>query len=72
MKATITIRLEEDLSEMLDEVSRRTGRNRSEVVRDSLRRYLAIQKFRQLRQEMLPYAEALGILTDEDVFREVS
>ena len=62
----------EDLSEKLDEVSRWTGRNRSEVVRDSLRRYLAIQKFRQLRQEMLPYAEARGILADEDVFREIS
>lgn len=48
------------------------GRNRSEIVREALRRHLAIQTFEALRQRAAPFAEAAGYLTDEDVFRDVS
>ena len=68
----MTIRLDDDLERALDEVCETTGRNRSDVVRDALRRQLAIMRFRQLRREMVPQAEALGYLTDEDVFRDIS
>ena len=72
MKTTITIRLDDDLERMLDQVSLRAGRTRSEVIRDALRRHLSILMFEQLRKEALPFAEARGYLTDEDVFRDVS
>jgi predicted transcriptional regulator len=72
MKTSITIRLDEDLERMLDQVSLRAGRTRSDVIRDALRRQLAILMFEQLRKEALPFAEARGYLTDEDVFRDVS
>jgi len=42
------------------------------VVRDALRRQLAVLQFDQLRKEVLPFAEARGYLTDEDVFRDIS
>ena len=42
------------------------------VVRDSLRRHIAVEKFRALRRIALPFAEAQGLLTDEDVFRAIS
>ena len=57
---------------MLDQVSLRAGRTRSDVIRDALRRQLSILMFEQLRKEVLPFAEAHGYLTDEDVFRDVS
>ena len=72
MKEAISIRLEKDLERRLDEVVRQTGRTRSEIVREALRRQLDVMAFDSLRERMMPYAEAIGWLTDEDVFREMS
>ena len=70
--AAITIRLDESLEELLDRVCQETGRSRSEVVRDALRRQLTVQLFDEARRRVIPFAEAQGILTDEDVFKIVS
>lgn len=68
----VTIRLDDDLKLLLDEVCRRSGRSRSEVVREALRRHMAQLRFEHLRRRVMPFAEARGYLTDEDVFDEVS
>ena len=70
--ATLTIRLDEDLDKLLNIASRQSGRNRSEVAREALRRQLRISQFEALRRKIMPFAEARGYLTDEDVFRDVS
>lgn len=72
MGNTLNIRIPESLRKELQEVCRQQHRPASEVVRDSLRRYLAIERFRSLRRKTLPFAEAQGILTDEDVFETIS
>ncbi len=72
MKSTITVRLDEDLEELLEQVSKKSNQSRSEIVRDALRRRLAVKRFYEIRNEMIPYAEKAGFYTDEDVFREVS
>ncbi len=73
MKATtVTIRIDKDLDDLLTEASRRTGRSRTEIARQALRRCLRENELDALRQKMTPYAEARGYLTDEDVFDEVS
>src|SRR5713226_9781036 len=69
---TLTIRLDDKLERELARLAKQTGRSKSEVAREALRRQLAIQKFRALRREAMPYAAAAGYLTDEDVFRAVS
>ncbi len=69
---TVTLRLPEDLDALLQEICRRTGRSQSEVIRQALRRQLALEGFEQLRRRVLPFAEARGYLVDEDVFRDVS
>jgi predicted transcriptional regulator len=69
---TITVRLDNDLMPILDEVCRRSGRTRSEVMREALRRHLALLRFEQLRRRVMPFAEARGYLTDDDVFNQVS
>lgn len=71
MKNAVTIRLDEDLERMLAKFCRRSKRKRSEVVRDALRRQLSLLMFEQLRQKVMPFAEARGYLTDEDVFKSV-
>lgn len=72
MSGTLTIRLDRDLERLLDQVSKRSGQNRSEIVREALRRQLALLRFEELRRRVLPFAEARGYLTDEDVLRDVS
>lgn len=70
--SAVTIRLDPDLEAQLDRVAKRSGRSRSEVVREALRRQLAVAQFEDLRQRIMPFAEARGFLTDEDVFKDVS
>jgi predicted transcriptional regulator len=72
MDTTLTIRIDKELDQLLAESSKKTGRSKSELVRQALKRQLAVESFQQLRKELLPYGEAQGWLTDEDVFREVS
>ena len=68
----MTVRLDPKIQRELAKLSRRLGRSRSDIVRDAVRRQIALMRFEQSRRELLPLAEAQGILTDEDVFRIVS
>jgi predicted transcriptional regulator len=70
--ASVTIRLDPKLQRELSRLSRQLGRSRSDLVRDALRRQLALVRFEQVRRGLLPLAEAKGILSDEDVFDFVS
>lgn len=69
---SLTIDLDTDLEQLLEQVCRRSGRQPIEVARDALRRQLSLLKFEQLRQRVMPFAEARGFLTDEDVFENIS
>ncbi len=69
---TLTIRLTDDLNQLLTKAAKQSGKNRSEIAREALRRQLRISQFESLRRRMMPFAEARGYLTDEDVFRDVS
>ena len=69
---TLTIRLDEDLAKRLVKAARKSGKTRSEIAREALRRQLGISQFEALRRRIMPFAEARGYLTDEDVFRDVS
>jgi metal-responsive CopG/Arc/MetJ family transcriptional regulator len=70
--ATLTLHLDDHLEDALVRACQRTGKSRSDVVRDALRRYVARSEFDSRREQLMPYAEALGWLTDEDVFQAVS
>jgi predicted transcriptional regulator len=70
--SALTIRLDPELERQLARAAKRSGRSRSDLVRDALRRQLAIAQFQDLRRRTMPLAEAAGYLTDEDVFRDVS
>ena len=72
MKAsTVTVRFDTKIQRELDRLSRQLGRSRSDIVRDAVRRHVALLRFERSRRALLPLAEARGILTDEDVFRLV-
>jgi len=68
----ITIRIPKELAKKLEQICKRQHRSTSEVVRESLRRYLDLEQLREIREQLRPHAEAAGVLTDEDVFKAVS
>ncbi len=70
--STLTIRLDAKLDKALARIAKRTGRTKSEIAREALERQVAVARFRELRAKTLPFAEAQGLLTDEDVFRAIS
>lgn len=60
------------MDQQLEKTVKRTGRAKSELVREALKRQLAIESFQHIRSTIIPFAEANGMLTDEDVWREIS
>jgi len=72
MRHTLTIRLPDNLRKELQKISKEESKPMSDLVRESLQRYISIYKFRRLRDKVLPFAESQGLLTDEDVFDVIS
>lgn len=72
MRESISISIPADLKADLDRFTEAEGVSRSDLFREALREYLFIRRFRELRRELMPYAAAQGLYTDEDVFREFS
>lgn len=72
MKDTITIRLHEKLKKELNVIVKAEKASKSGIIRDAIERYLALKRFQQLRKKVLPFAEAQGLITDEDIFKAIS
>lgn len=72
MNQSISIRIPDDIRKNLKAISKKEGKPLSDLVRDSLQKYIAVYRFRQLRNMVLPFAEAQGILTDEDAYKDIS
>jgi len=68
----LSIRVPAKLKRELERLCKRQNRPMSDVAREALRRYVAVERFRSLRERTLPFAEAQGLLTDEDIFKNVS
>jgi len=73
MKSSVlTIRLDRALERHLSVLAMRSGRSRSDIARDALRRHLAYLQVDEARRAVMPFAEARGYLNDEDAFRALS
>ena len=72
MSDTITIRLPKKLQRELNSAAKSEKTSKSEIIREAIARYLAVRRFKQLRKQVLPFAEAEGLLTDEDIFKAIS
>jgi len=71
MKRPLTIRIPEDLRKALYQISKGERVPVSDLVRESIRKYVSLYRFRRLRNKVLPFAEAQGLLTDDDVFKSL-
>jgi predicted transcriptional regulator len=47
---TLTIRLDPKLEKALERIAKTTGRTKSEIAREALRRQVAVARFRELRR----------------------
>lgn len=69
---TLTIRLDNNLERELNRLARSQHKTKSEVARELLRRYILVRELDEIRDQLKPYAEAAGYLTDEDFFKDIS
>lgn len=67
MNEMLTIRIPKELKDDLEKISVSIHRPVSDLVRESLRKFVAVERFRLLREMTIPYAKANGVLTDEDI-----
>lgn len=72
MSTTLSIRIDDDLERELTLAAQAAHRPKGDIVRDALRRQLALTKFRNVRNEVKTLAEPAGFVTDEDVFKAIS
>jgi len=56
----------------LDVLARATGRNKSDIVKESLGEFLWENRFRRIKKRLSPKAKAAGFITDDDVFKAIS
>jgi predicted transcriptional regulator len=72
MRTVLSVSLPEDMAAELEAVARTMGRNKSDIVKESLGLFLWEAKFRNARKILSIKAKKAGVVTEEDVFKAVS
>ena len=72
MRSVLSISLPDKVARELDRFAKSQGRNKSDVVKESISLYLWESRFADARKSMSSRAKKKGLVTDEDVFKEVS
>ena len=70
--STLTLRLDEKLERELNLLADSEQRTKSDLVRELLRRQIALQRFARARTALKRRGQAAGVLTDDDVFELIS
>ena len=68
----MSVGLPENLSSELDAFAKKTGRNKSDIVKDSVNLHLWEARFRTVRKSLSLKAKKAGFVTEDDVFKAVS
>ncbi len=72
MRSVVSISLPDKMASELDAYARNTGRNKSDIIRESLSLYLWETKFSGLKRKLAARAKKKGLVTEGDVFKEIS
>ena len=72
MRKVLSLSLPDQMAAELDALAKATGRNKSDIVKESLSLFLWETRFKQVKGRLVRKAKAAGIVTEEDVFRVVS
>jgi predicted transcriptional regulator len=72
MRSVISLSLPQKISKELSDFAVETGRNKSDIIKESLSIYLWEERFEKSRRRLGAKAAKSGLVTDEDVFKAVS
>ncbi len=72
MRSVLSVSLPKKLATDLDVLSKETGRNKSDIVKESLAEFLWENRFRRMKKRLHNKAKAAGFVTDDDVFKAIS
>jgi metal-responsive CopG/Arc/MetJ family transcriptional regulator len=72
MRSILSVSLPGKMAAELDVLARETGRNKSDIVKESLGEFLWENRFRHMKKRLSPKAKAAGFVTDDDVFKAIS
>jgi metal-responsive CopG/Arc/MetJ family transcriptional regulator len=72
MRSVLSVSLPEQMAAELDVFAKETGRNKSDIVKESLGEFLWENRFRRMKKRLTPEAKAAGYMTDDDVFLAIS
>jgi metal-responsive CopG/Arc/MetJ family transcriptional regulator len=72
MRSVLSISLPDKVARELDRFAKSQGRNKSDVVKESISLYLWESRFAEARKGLSARAKKKGMVTDDDIFKEVS
>jgi metal-responsive CopG/Arc/MetJ family transcriptional regulator len=72
MRTVLSVSLPENISDELDKFAKKSGRNKSDIVKESLTLFLWEMKLKSVQQKLGIKAKKLGIISEEDVYKAIS
>lgn len=72
MRTVLSVSLPDKMSAELEALAKATGRNKSDIIKESLGNYLWEVKFRDVKKQLSSKVNAAGIVTEDEVFKTVS
>ena len=72
MRTVLSVSLPDNMASELETIAKAMGRNKSDIVKESLGLFLWETKFRNIKKKLSSKAKAAGVITEEDVFKAVS
>lgn len=71
MRSVLSISLPESLAAQLTQLAREMGRNKSDIVKESISQFLWEARFNKTRKSLAPKAKKQGIVSEDDLFKAV-
>ena len=72
MRSVLSVSLSEQMAKELNNFAKVTGRNKTDIIKESLSNYLWEVKFKETKKRLSAKAKKSGFITDDDVFKAVS
>jgi predicted DNA-binding protein len=72
MRTVLSVSLPDNMATELEAMAKAMGRNKSDIVKESLGLFLWEMKFRSIKKKLSIKAKAAGVVTEEDIFKAVS
>jgi metal-responsive CopG/Arc/MetJ family transcriptional regulator len=72
MRSVLSVSLPEQMAKELSSFAKATGRNKSDILKESLSNFLWEIKFKETRKGLSGKAKKVGFITDDDIFKAIS